>query len=73
MELLAELIPPLLELMPEVIPPPQNSKAALTIQDRLKWTAAILVIYLMMSQVRQDYQKLIHCLYNSDRHKFNQS
>ena len=55
MELLAELIPPLLELMPEVIPPPQNSKAALTIQDRLKWTAAILVIYLMMSQVRQDY------------------
>lgn len=51
MELLTELIPPLLELIPEVLPPLQHSKAALTIKDRLKWTAAILVIYLIMSQV----------------------
>ena len=72
MELLAELLPPLLELMPEVIPPPQNSKAALTIQDRLKWTAAILVIYLMMSQVSEVRQKSMRYLYNNDRNEFKQ-
>ena len=72
MDLLAELLPPLLELMPEVIPPPQNSKAALTIQDRLKWTAAILVIYLMMSQVSEVQQKSMRYIYNNDRNEFRQ-
>ena len=45
-----EFLPLFLEWMPEVTPL-QKSKP-LRIKDRMKWTAGILLIYLVMSQVR---------------------
>ena len=49
MDLLAELIPPLLEYMPEIELP--SKIKPILIEERIKWTASILVIYLIMCQV----------------------
>ena len=49
MDLLNELLPTLLEWVPDVTPPLKSKP--LTVKERIKWTAATLVIYLMMSQV----------------------
>ena len=49
MDLVNEVLPMLLDWVPEVTPPSKSKP--LTVKERVKWTVATLVIYLMMSQV----------------------
>jgi hypothetical protein len=49
MDLVNEVLPLIMEWMPEVTP--REKSASPKMNDRVKMTAAILVIYLIMSQV----------------------
>ena len=54
MDLVNEVLPLIMEWMPEVSPPKKSVPSKMN--DRVKLTAAILVIYMVMSQVLSSFQ-----------------
>lgn len=53
MDLVNEVLPLIMEWMPEVSPPKKSVPSKMN--DRVKLTAAILVIYMVMSQVLSSF------------------